>query len=277
MKKMSGVFVILAVLIGLLIAMGAPVMADEQADDQPETLILDVTFRDFHGMNWTGDDGYSAHPDFEDGTGYDTGIVETTLGGDRKPVYTGEIDNPTTHGQAAFDQWYRDTAGVNQSLDSTLTFTLSSGNYVYSSSSFFPLDDQLLGNDGNSHNYHFTMELHSSFTYEAGQVFSFTGDDDVWVFIDNTLVIDLGGVHGAQSGSVELDTLGLTENETYDFDLFFAERHTTGSNFNATTNIDLQEPSSGVPWWVWLLVVLAVIVAGCFFLIFLLRRKKKRS
>ena len=189
---------------------------------------LEVTFRDFQ----------SSHIDFENYLGDDRGIVEDILGSDGKPVYAGEAGNPSTHGETAFNQWYNDTAGVNLSLDTTLNFTQDlNGNYVFTSSSFFPLDGLLFGNEGNSHNYHFTMELHTEFTYQAGQFFEFTGDDDVWVFIDNKLVIDLGGVHVAENASVDLDTLSLTPGETYNFDLFFAERHTTESNFKATTNI----------------------------------------
>lgn len=73
------------------------------------------------------------------------------------------------------------------------------------------------------------------------EVFTFTGDDDLWVFIDDTLAIDLGGVHGAMTQSVGLDTLGLTVGNTYDFDLFFAERHTVASNFRIDTSIVLQQ------------------------------------
>jgi fibro-slime domain-containing protein len=121
------------------------------------------------------------------------------------------------------------------------------GIYGYSDGDFFPIDDQLFGNQGRSHNYHFTLELHSQFTYEPGQVFSFTGDDDVFVYINDKLGVDLGGVHSAQTGSVDLDTLGLTPDQTYNFDLFFAERHTVASSFTMETSIVMEQPVVPVP------------------------------
>lgn len=91
-----------------------------------------------------------------------------------------------------------------------------------------------------SHNYHFTYEINTKFTYSGGETFSFTGDDDLWVFIDDELVIDLGGVHGALSSSVSLDSLGLTVGNDYTLDLFFAERHTSASNFKIETSLLLE-------------------------------------
>jgi fibro-slime domain-containing protein len=205
-----------------------------------DTITLNTTIRDFS----------DAHPDFEGPTGFETGIVGPTLGIDGKPVYAGGAGTATTHGATYFDQWYRDVEGVNVSANYDLTLQDSgSGVYRYSSSSFFPIDNQLLGNEGRGHNYHFTLELHSEFTYQAGQDFAFSGDDDLWVFIDDELVIDLGGVHGETSDSVDLDSLGLTAGEIYSFDLFFAERHTVGSNFRIDTSIVLAqpEPPAGIP------------------------------
>ena len=204
------------------------------------TLNLTGTIRDFK----------ASHPDFESVIGgLETGIVKDTLGIDGKPVWSGTGDSSSQFSnETNFNQWYRNTSGVNQSTDYTISLTdpESDGIYTYSNNSFFPIDGMLFGNEGRSHNYHFTYEIATSFTYQGGETFSFTGDDDVWVFINNQLAVDLGGVHSARNGSVNLDTLGLLAGNDYSFNLFFAERHTTESNFKIETSI-LLEDSEPVP------------------------------
>jgi fibro-slime domain-containing protein len=188
----------------------------------------------------------------------DTAIVTDKLGSDGKPVYKSAGQTLCTHGKAAFDQWYRDVPGTNLRVEYPIT--LSGGNgaaYEYDSEKtgvpfsggdtpkmFFPIDDgstyaTAFGDQGDAHNYAFTVELHTSFTYMGGEFFNFRGDDDVFVYIDGKLVINLGGIHGPETAQVNLDTLGLTKGEEHTLDFFSAERHKGGSNILFTTTLGL--------------------------------------
>jgi fibro-slime domain-containing protein len=172
----------------------------------------------------------------------DLGIVAPTLGADQKPTFAPTGATPTVTDAAAFDTFFRNVPGVNQPFVFYIYFAPNNGVSSFSSTAFYPLDGLGFGNSGNDdqrmeHNFHFTTEIHTAFQYQGGETFSFTGDDDVWVFINNQLVIDLGGVHVAETAMVQADTLGLTVGQVYPFDMFQTERHTTQSNFRADTTL----------------------------------------
>ena len=182
-------------------------------------------------------------------------LVDPSLGD------TAEVRGPADEGGIknvwSFKKWFRDRCRWNLSKPLTLLFVRQpDGSYVFDDTldstysqlgGFFPIEDQLFGNPGGwpNRNFHFTFELQTEFTYNEGasNMFEFIGDDDVWVYIDGQLVIDLGGVHAATHQYVELDRLGLQDGQNYSLHFFFAERHRTQSNFRIVTDLQLGCPN----------------------------------
>jgi fibro-slime domain-containing protein len=208
----------------------------------PETpsFFLTMYLRDFKKYDSSDP---STNPAF-DNVGSENRVVADKLGADRKPVYELPTSMEPTFGAAYFDQWYRDVPGTNVTLPFPLPITIDDqGFYEYDSQKsgtpdeyqgvarrvFFPLDDggpypTSFGNQGQTHNFAFTGELHVSFVPSAGDTLEVRADDDLYVFIDDQLVIDLGGTHIALSRTINLDDVEITLGVEHALHFFYAER-----------------------------------------------------
>jgi len=229
-------------------------------------------------------------------SGLELGIVQTTLVG-KLPTFNNPPPVAVTGGgpssvttAADYNEWWSATvdgapnnAPFTIPLVSTLTSSVATGDpdcpflvtYTFDSAllpggQFFPIDGAgsgggvpsqgtggYYGNEGRPHNYGFTLQYNTTFDYFPGVGFSFFGDDDLWVFVNNKLVLDIGGVHpqtaggfvlGALSTDVDGNLLGLTPGATYDIDFYYAERHTTQSNLKFQfTKCEVPEAKTMVP------------------------------
>lgn len=209
---------------------------------------IKAVIRDFRGWASSASDPGGAadkHPDFEPAVKVaETGIPASTLGSDQKPV-RGNTPVQTVTSADTFKQWYTDVDGVNMPFQIALPLTTDptdSSSLAYDNQAFFPIDNQGWGNQGQSHNFSFTTEIHTTFTYKGGEKFTFIGDDDVFVFVNNQLAIDLGGIHSAETGTVDFDgqasQFGITKGQSYNMDIFHAERHVTESHFRMQTKFE---------------------------------------
>ena len=195
------------------------------------------------------------------------GMVQKTL---QPPDYLPQLTPAAVASDTCppVSSWYKTyTFGNGRQNDTCIDLTLKKsddGKWSFNSDDmggFFPLDSFNDSNNikyfdrtnpadptGRMHNFHFSMEMHLQFIYykNKGLEFDFKGDDDLWIFINNQLAVDLGGLNYLATDTLLVDTLhiGLVDGQTYNMDIFYAERNPVGSNLIIQTTMDLENSAN---------------------------------
>lgn len=158
-------------------------------------------------------------------------------------THTGNVTSPQS-----FRQWFKSVPGVN--VDAAYGIKMvedGTGAIAFSTPDFTPIDGKLFGNESQSNNRNFTYEIAAEFTHHecTNTFFEFTGDGEVWVFIDNQLVIDLNGPQKGGTQYIDIDRLLLTDGREYELRFFYAQRSNESAQFEVRTNLDLRvDPAS---------------------------------
>lgn len=139
--------------------------------------------------------------------------------------------------------------------------TISQGTGGTATVGFYPLDKLGYEQSGlltktsaidSTHNGSFTLRGESQFVYnkDSNLYFTFTGDDDVYMYINGVLALDLGGAHGRNTKTVNLnevaDKCGLVDGQVATFTFFYMERCSDASTFGIKTNMKLVQRAINV-------------------------------
>lgn len=202
--------------------------------------------------NMVTDNGYTV-PIYGMGTNVYNGIIlkrSDDIDGNENPGYVYDSAYATTYDKVNGYIYNTDVAGP----------IITSKPDLSAENTFWPIAgegyDALYGNttsanrEGYTGNGNFALVGSAQFTYKENDYFYFSGDDDVYLFINGKLAMDLGGAHGVCYKKINLNTIadefGLVPGQVATFTFFYMERCSDNSNFSMRTNIELVEPSIDV-------------------------------
>lgn len=197
---------------------------------------------------------YQADTNMTTVTGSDGQTHSVPIYGMAVDTYKSIILSDDGNGTYSFEAGYADNPAYVE-YDKT-NGTISQGTSGTTTEGFYPLEDLgyeqpgLLTKtsilDGNNRNGNFTLRGESQFVYNKASdlYFTFTGDDDVYMYINGVLALDLGGAHGRNWKTVELNKLnaekyGLVDGQVATFTFFYMERCSDASTFGIKTNMEL--------------------------------------
>ena len=190
------------------------------------------------------------HYDFDNinKSGLKTNHVLDTLDKDKKPVLndTYPPEEMSLQSSESFAQWFRTIKGVNKEIKTSIQvrkYMTEPPEYEFYKTAFFPIDNQGFGNDEGDHNFSFTVESTFYLLYQKNTpiTISCKSDDDLWLFVNGKLLIDLGGRHGEEREQITFDAKDYKAQpgDYIEIKLFKADRGVSGSIMGLSVSQDI--------------------------------------
>ena len=204
---------------------------------------LPIIIRDFVAYDYTGHNlEQYKHIDFHNKNSWDYNAVKEYLDDNKKPVYNSEnaANIESINSAESFAQWFITSEDINREIKTSIPLVFDDSDifkYKYENTSFYPIDTigfrDLEGYDDFWHNFNFTVE--STFYLlckkDTPIQIQCKSDDDLWLFINGKLAIDLGGRHNIETETITFNAedYNSTTGDYLEVKLFKADRGTYGS------------------------------------------------